>query len=91
MVCKQSSKKENPDGNMIFKICLKYKLPCGLLEIHPGSDSDVKFYLVPTFFLGKKLLYMLLMKEPMCLVQKKKQHNIGFPTFKLSKSTKNIL
>ena len=44
MVCKPSSKKENPDGKMIFKIYLKYKLPCGLLEIHPSSDSDVDFF-----------------------------------------------
>ena len=84
MVCKQSSKKENPDGNMIFKICLKYKLPCGLLEIHPGSDSDVKFYLVPTFFGGKKLLYMLLMKEPMCLVQKKEITQHWFSYFQIA-------
>ena len=33
---------------------------------------------------------MLLMKESVFSL-KEKQHNIGFPTFKLPKSTKNIL
>ena len=34
---------------------------------------------------------MLLNKESVLILKEKKQHNIGFPTFKLSASTKNLL
>ena len=34
---------------------------------------------------------MLLMKESMLSLNQKNPHNIGFPTFKLLASTKNLL
>ena len=34
---------------------------------------------------------MLLMKESVLSLNEKKQHNIGFPTFKLPRCNKNLL